>query len=74
VSAALKLSLLDDRGRAGLISGTPTEAGSWSAWIALKDHCGDSAELLFAFEIARRSYSISTTDLPAATAGAVSSR
>jgi hypothetical protein len=27
VSAGLKLSLLDDRGRAGLISGTPTEAG-----------------------------------------------
>jgi hypothetical protein len=66
----LTLSLLTERGRAGLVSGTPTEAGTWSAWIALKDHCGNSAELLFTFEIARRSYAIATTDLPAATAGA----
>jgi hypothetical protein len=66
----LTLSLLDERGRAGLVSGSPTEVGTWSAWIALKDHCGNSAELLFTFEIARRSYSISTPAVPAATAGA----
>lgn len=65
----LTLSLLTERGRAGLVSGTPTESGTWSAWIALKDHCNESAELLFTFDIQARSYSVTTTALPAATVG-----
>lgn len=63
----LKLGNLSPR--AGLIDGIPTESGTWSAWIALKDHCGQSAELLYTFEIGRRSYGITTTGLPPATLG-----
>jgi hypothetical protein len=54
---------------AGLTSGIPTEPGIFNAWIALKDVCGNSAELLFTFEIWVRRWGISTTSLPAATVG-----
>ena len=52
------------------VVGIPTEAGTFSAWIALRD-CNDrSAESLFTFEIGRRTYAITTTSLPPATLGA----
>jgi hypothetical protein len=54
----------------GLISGVPTEAGVFSAWIALKDVCGNSAELLFTFEIWVRRWGIATDSLKPATVGA----
>jgi hypothetical protein len=53
----------------GLISGIPTEAGVFSAWIALKDICGNSAELLFTFEIWVRRWEIATDSLKPATVG-----
>jgi len=61
---------LPDKRHTGLISGIPTEGGTWSAWIALKDHCNQSAELLFTFEIWPRRFSISTESLKPATVGA----
>jgi hypothetical protein len=61
---------LPDKRQTGLIDGLPTDSGTWSAWIALKDHCGNSAELLFTFEIRQRTYAITTAALPAANAGA----
>jgi hypothetical protein len=54
----------------GLIDGMPTEGGTWSAWIALKDHCGNSAELLFTFEIWPRRFTIATDALKPATVNA----
>lgn len=54
---------------AGLIDGLPTEPGVFSAWIALKDVCGNSAELLFTFEIWVRRWGIATESLPGATVG-----
>ena len=54
----------------GLVSGVPTEAGVFSAWIALKDICGNSAELLFTFEIWVRRWGIATDSLKPATVGA----
>jgi hypothetical protein len=54
----------------GLVSGVPTEPGIFSAWIALKDVCGNSAELLFTFEIWVRRWAIATGSLKPATVGA----
>jgi hypothetical protein len=54
----------------GLVSGIPTEAGVFTAWIALKDICGNSAELLFTFEIWVRRWGIVTDSLKPATVGA----
>jgi hypothetical protein len=54
----------------GLVSGVPTEPGIFSAWIALKDVCGNSAELLFTFEIWVRRWGIATESLKPATVGA----
>jgi hypothetical protein len=54
----------------GLVSGIPTEPGIFSAWIALKDVCGNSAELLFRFEIWVRRWGIATDSLKPATVGA----
>jgi hypothetical protein len=39
---------------AGLVSGTPTAAGSVSFWAELKDTCGFAAQELFTINIARR--------------------
>jgi hypothetical protein len=50
----------------GLVDGIPTEAGDYKAWIALKDTCNGSAELLFDFNIAQRSFAITTQILPEA--------
>ena len=58
------------RNLVGLVDGVPTEAGVFRAWIALKDICGNSAELLFTFEIWVRRWSIATDSLKPATVGA----
>lgn len=54
----------------GLVSGIPTEPGVFSAWIALKDVCGNSAEVLFTFEIWVRRWGIATNSLAPASVGA----
>jgi large repetitive protein len=64
----LKLSDLDER--TGLVSGIPTESGSWSAWLSLHDCAGKSAQTLFTFEVWPRSWGIKTASLPSAIAGA----
>src|SRR5262249_27103491 len=64
----LKLSDLDIK--TGLVSGTPTESGTWSAWLSLHDCDGKSAQTLFTFEVWPRSWGIKTTSLPSAVAGA----
>ncbi len=53
----------------GLVSGIPTESGTFGAWIALKDVCGSSAELLFTFDVWPRRWGISTDSLKPAVAG-----
>ena len=63
----LKLSDLDER--TGLVSGVPSEGGTWSAWISLHDCAAKSAETLFTFEVWDRSWAIKTTSLPSAVAG-----
>jgi Putative Ig domain len=47
----------------GLVDGIPTEPGVYKAWIALKDICGNSAELLFTFTIWERRWGIATQSL-----------
>jgi hypothetical protein len=51
------------------VTGVPTQAGTFSAWLALRDCDNRSAETLFVFDIGQRTYSIRTTSLPAATLG-----
>jgi hypothetical protein len=63
----LKLSDLDIK--SGLVSGVPTQAGTWSAWLSLHDCDGKSAQTLFTFEVWPRSWGIKTESLPAAIAG-----
>jgi large repetitive protein len=63
----LKLSDLDYT--TGLVSGVPTESGTWSAWLSLHDCAGKSAQTLFTFEVWPRSWGIKTTSLPSAVAG-----
>lgn len=53
----------------GLVDGIPTESGIFNTWIALKDICGSSAELLFTFEIWARRWAIATDSLKPATVG-----
>src|SRR5205085_6778145 len=64
----LKLSDLDYS--TGLVSGVPTESGTWTAWLSLHDCAGKSAQTLFTFEVWPRSWGIKTTSLPSAVAGA----
>jgi hypothetical protein len=66
----LKIGLAVHQNLVGLIDGIPTEAGVYRAWIALKDVCGNSAELLFTFDIWVRRWGIATSGLKAATVGA----
>ena len=61
---------LPNKVHTGLIDGMPAEGGTWTAWIALKDHCGNSAELLFTFEIWPRRFTISTDALKPGTVNA----
>ena len=58
----------------GLVDGVPTESGTFRAWIALKDICGNSAELLFTFEIWDRRWGIETGSLKPATVDAAYSQ
>jgi large repetitive protein len=63
----LKLSQLDDH--TALVDGIATEAGVFSAWLAVKDCEGKSAEALFTFDTWGRRWAITTDSLPAAAAG-----
>lgn len=64
----LKLGNLSNK--SGLVSGVPTEPGVFRAWIALKDICGNSSELLFEFQIWVQRWAIATETLKPATVGA----
>lgn len=63
----LKLGNLNNN--AGLVDGVPTAGGIFNAWIALKDTCRNSAELLFTFEIRARRFAITTGALRPGVAG-----
>lgn len=52
-----------------VVEGVPTESGTFSAWIALKDCDNKSAETLFTFDIWARRWAIATGALPAASVG-----
>ena len=52
-----------------LVEGIPTQSGTWSAWIHLRDCDNRSAETLFTFDIWGRSYSITTQSLQPAALG-----
>jgi hypothetical protein len=64
------LKLGNARNLVGLVDGVPTEPGIFTAWIALKDVCGNSAELLYTFEIWVRRWGIATESLAPASVGA----
>jgi hypothetical protein len=51
------------------VEGIPTQAGTYSVWLAVKDCQDRSAEMLFTFEIGQRTYSIRTASLPPAALG-----
>jgi hypothetical protein len=63
----LKLSQLNDH--TALVDGIATEAGVFSAWMAVKDCDNKSAEALFTFETWTRRWGISTQSLPAGAVG-----
>ncbi len=63
----LKLSQLNDH--TALVDGIATEAGTWSAWLAVKDCADKSAETLFTFEVWARRFSIATQSLKPAGLG-----
>jgi large repetitive protein len=52
-----------------VVEGVATEAGTFSAWIALKDCDNHSAETLFTFDVWERRWGISTQSLKAAAVG-----
>jgi hypothetical protein len=52
-----------------VVEGVATEAGTFSAWIALKDCDNHSAETLFTFDVWARRWGISTQSLKAASVG-----
>ncbi|MDX6387369.1 MAG: hypothetical protein QOD85_1171, partial [Gaiellaceae bacterium] len=52
-----------------VVEGVATEAGTFSAWIALKDCDNHSAETLFTFDVWARRWGISTESLKAAAVG-----
>jgi Putative Ig domain len=63
----LTLTQLNDH--TGLVSGIATKAGTFSAWLAVKDCENKSAETLFTWEVWDRRFGIDTKTLPAAVAG-----
>jgi hypothetical protein len=63
----LKLSQIGNQ--TALVDGVATEAGSFSAWLAVKDCENKSAEALFTFEVWARRFGIDTKTLPAADVG-----
>jgi hypothetical protein len=52
-----------------VVEGVPTEAGTFSAWIALRDCDNRSAETLFTFEVWARRWGIATQALKPAAVG-----
>ncbi len=64
------LTLSDLDYSTGLVSGVPTESGTFSAWLSLHDCAGKSAQDLFEWDIAPRTWGIKTTSLPPAVLGA----
>jgi large repetitive protein len=52
-----------------LVDGIATEAGTFSAWLAVRDCDNRSAETLFTFEVWDRRFGIDTKALPAPSAG-----
>lgn len=65
----LKIGGLPHVNLTGLVDGIPTEPGIYTAWIALRDLCGASSELLFTFTIWERRWGIATQSLKPAAAG-----
>jgi len=63
----LKLSQMNDH--TALVDGIATEAGTFSAWMAVKDCENKSAEALFTFESWARRWGIATDSLPAGAVG-----
>jgi hypothetical protein len=63
----LTLTQLNDH--TGLLSGTATEEGTFSVWLAVKDCENKSAETLFTFEVWGRRFSIATGSLAPAAVG-----
>src|SRR2546423_746527 len=63
----LTLSQLNDH--TALVSGIATDAGTFSAWLAVKDCENKSAEALFSFETWARRWGITTVSLAPAAAG-----
>jgi len=63
----LTLTQLNDH--TGLVSGTATEEGTFSVWLAVKDCDNKSAETLFTFEVWGRRFSIATDSLAPAAVG-----
>jgi len=53
-----------------VVEGVMTEAGTFNAWLAVRDCDNKSAEALFTFEVWPRRFSIATSSLPAAALGA----
>jgi len=52
-----------------LVEGTPTESGTFSAWIHLRDCDNKSAETLFTFDIWPTTFAVGTATLKPAVAG-----
>ena len=63
----LKLSQINDH--TALVDGIATGAGTFSAWMAVKDCDNKSAEALFTFEAWSRRWSIATGSLPRGAVG-----
>jgi len=53
-----------------VVEGVMTEAGTFNAWLAVRDCDNKSAETLFTFEVWPRRFSIATSSLPPAALGA----
>jgi hypothetical protein len=53
-----------------VVEGVMTEAGTFNAWLAVRDCDNKSAETLFTFEVSGRRYSIATSALLSAAVGA----
>jgi large repetitive protein len=53
-----------------VVEGVPTESGTFSAWIALRDCDNKSSEALFTFDIWARRWAIATASVKPAVAGA----
>lgn len=53
-----------------VVEGVPTESGTFSAWIALRDCDNKSSEALFTFDIWARRWAITTAALKSAVVGA----